>query len=60
MAEARATRQANQRGPRSTAIPIKKQQQDSVQVPSQSSNADLARMSDSAMSDFEDLLEEGF
>ena len=58
--EARAMRQNNQRGPRSTSIPIKKQSPNSVQMPSQSSNADAARLSDAAMSDFEDLLEEGF
>lgn len=58
-AEVHAAKQANQRGPRSSSIPIKKQP-NSVQMPSQSSNADIARLSDSAMSDFEDLLEEGF
>ena len=58
--EARERRMAakNQRGPIQSSIPVRQQDTQPVQMPSQSS-ADAARIGDAAMVDLEDLFEEG-
>ena len=58
--EARERRMAakNQRGPIQSSIPVRQQDTQPVQMPSQSS-ADAARIGDAAMADLEDLFEEG-
>lgn len=48
----------NQRGPIQSSIPVRQQDTQPVQMPSQSS-ADAARIGDAAMADLEDLFEEG-